>query len=82
MPISHAVAALASAALLTSCTIQEDPRAVAARSYVREVTGEDLKRPGRLEVHTTDVSTDGRFAKFRGYVRNKFDEPVEACGTW
>jgi ankyrin repeat protein len=32
---------------------------------------------GGLEVFTTDLVTDGRFAKIRGSVRNRLSEPVE-----
>jgi len=77
MSTPRILVALASTALLAGCTIQEDPRTAAARSYVREVTGDDLKGSSRLQIQTTGVTTDGRFAKFRGYVRSKFDQPVD-----
>jgi hypothetical protein len=34
-------------------------------------------REGGLSVSTTDLATDGRFAKIRGLVRNGYAEPVE-----
>ena len=78
MTKSAILPALAVVALLpASCTVQEDPRTAAARSYVREVTGDDLKGAGRLQISTNDVTTDGRFAKIRGTVENKFSEPVD-----
>ena len=65
------------AALLWGCAEQKDTSVEAARSYVREVTGEDSKPAGRLTVSTTDVQSDGRIAKIRGGVQNKFDKQVE-----
>jgi hypothetical protein len=70
------LAVAAVGALLTGCMEQRDPSVDAARSYIREVTGENLPRPGRLQISTTDVTTDGRFAKIRGLVENKFEQPV------
>jgi hypothetical protein len=64
------------APVLAACATQDDAKVDAIRSYVREVTGDDLKGPGRLRVTTRDVTTDGRIAKVRGRVENKFDEPV------
>jgi hypothetical protein len=65
-----------SVALLSACTQQDDAKIAAARSYVREVTGDDLKGPGRLQVSANGVTTDGRIGKLRGTVQNKFDETV------
>jgi hypothetical protein len=64
------------AAALSACAREEDAKVEAIRSYMREVTGDDLKGPGRLQVTTGDVTTDGRIAKVRGSVKNKFDESV------
>ena len=63
-------------ALLFSCAAQEDPRTVAARSYIREVTGSELSKPARLRISTNDVTTDGRIAKIRGKIENDFSETV------
>ena len=65
------------AVLLWSCAEQKDSSVEAARSYIREVGGEDVKDAGRLQVSTTDVQTDGRIAKIRGGVQNTFDQQVE-----
>ena len=67
---------VAGALMLCGCFEPEDSRTAAARSYIREVTGEDLKKSPCLQVATTDVSTDGRFAKIRGLVTNNFGETV------
>jgi hypothetical protein len=75
MTAKHRLTAAAIAALLLGCAEQRDSTD-AARSYVREVTG-DLKGRGRLLVTTSGVTTDGRIAKIRGTVQNSFDEPVE-----
>jgi len=59
-----AVAALLLAALLSGCTAQKDAKLEAAHV-------------GRLQISTTDLTTDGRIAKIRGSVENKFDRQVE-----
>lgn len=64
------------AAVFWACAHQDDTKVEAIRSYMREVTGDDLKGPGRLQVTTTSVASGGRMAKVRGTVQNKFDEPV------
>lgn len=68
--------------LLIGCTgAQRDPKADAAREYVKEVTGlseEDLRAGGGgLRVSTNDVTTDGRHIKIRGRIENGYSEPVE-----
>jgi hypothetical protein len=67
--------------LLVGCTSVRDPKATAAREYVKEVTGqtdEDLKaNSNSLVVTVGDVTTDGRVAKIRGKVENRYAEPVE-----
>ena len=72
-----AVAALLLAALLSACTAQKDAKVEAAGAYAREVGGDDAKRAGRLQISTTDLTTDGRIARIRGSVENKFDRQVE-----
>lgn len=64
------------AAVLAACATQDDAKIDAIRSYIREVNGDDMKGPGHLQVTTNDVTTDGRIAKVRGKVQNKFDETV------
>lgn len=64
------------AALLASCSYEQDAKDERIRSYIREVTGDDLKGPGHLQVSTNDVTSDGRVAKVRGTVENKFDQTV------
>lgn len=44
---------------------------------LRETTGDDLKAGGGgLRVTTNDLTTDGRVAKVRGRVENRYAEPV------
>src|SRR5262245_64153528 len=65
------------AALLCGCAAEPDPQIEAIRDYVRETTGDDLKvGGGGLRVSSNDVTTDGRIAKVRGRVENRYDEPV------
>ncbi len=52
-----------------------DPRVTAARDYVKEVTGDDLK-VGGLKVSVSDVTNDGRTAHVRGTVVNAYTVPV------
>jgi dihydroxy-acid dehydratase len=52
----------ASVALLPGCSHEQDAKDERIRAYIRDVTGDDLKIPGRLVVSTNDVLTDGRFA--------------------
>jgi hypothetical protein len=77
MTARRRLAVAAVAALLWGCAEQKDTSLEAARSYIREVGGEDVKDAGRLQVSTTDVQTDGRIAKIRGGVQNTFDQQVE-----
>jgi hypothetical protein len=66
---------------LVACASERDPKVTAARDYVKEVTGqtdEDLKaNSNSLVVTVGDVTTDGRIAKIRGRVENRYAEPVE-----
>jgi hypothetical protein len=62
--------------LVPACSHEQAAKDERIRSYIRDVTGDDLKVPGRLLVSTNDVTTDGRIAKVRGTVQNKFDETV------
>lgn len=71
------VAMIILAAAATSCTPKPDPQVEAIRAYVREVTGDDLKGAVGLRIQTTGVTTDGRIAKIRGTVENRYDDPVE-----
>ena len=75
-------AALGLGCLLLGCdTTQRRDSPEAARAYIKEVTGEtdaDLAaRAGGLQITTTDVTTDGRIAKMRGKVSNRYGETVE-----
>ena len=70
------LAVAACAALLSSCAQEKSSSDDAIRAYMREVTGDDLKGSGRLQVSTNDVTTDGSFAKVRGLVENRFDDTV------
>jgi hypothetical protein len=64
-------------ALLCGCATEPDPQIEAIRAYVRETTSDDLKAGGGgLRVTTNDLTTDGRVAKVRGRVENRYDEPV------
>jgi hypothetical protein len=49
----------------------------AHRKEVVKEDDEDGEGSGGLVVRATDVVTDGRFAKIRGRVTNKYKEPVE-----
>lgn len=76
MGAKHAPA-VAILALLSACTPERDAKLEAARAYIRETQGEDMKASaGGLRVTTNDVTTDGRVAKVRGRVQNKYDETV------
>ena len=77
MTARRRLAVAAAAALLWGCAEQKDTSVEAARSYIREVGGEDVKHAGRLEVSTSDLTTDGHVAKVRGGVVNKFDQQVD-----
>jgi len=72
----HTLAAAVLAAMLPACAGQQRSDDE-IRSYVREVTGDDLKSAGRLQVATSSLTTDGRVAKIRGTVQSTFDEPVD-----
>jgi hypothetical protein len=77
MTTGQRLAVVVVAALLAGwgCAAQKDPRTEAIRAYIREVN-HDAKPAGHLQVSTTDVASDGRIAKVRGQVQNKFDQPV------
>lgn len=61
---------------LSACSAPApDPRIAAARDYVKEVTGDDLK-VGGLRVSVSDVATDGRTAHIRGKLVNGYSSPV------
>ena len=74
MTACRMVAVAAVAALLWSCAAQKDTSVAAARSHVG---GKDAKHAGRLQVSTSDFSSDGHIAKIRGAVANTFDQQVE-----
>jgi len=76
MTATQKLAVAAIAALLSSCAEQRDPHTDAIRAYIREANGPAGKKPGRLQVSTTDVTSDGRIAKIRGQVQNKYDQPT------
>ena len=72
------VVVLALGLMAVSCASEPDPRIASARDYITEVTGDDLKNGnGGLQITTTDVTSDGRYARFRGTVTNHFDQRVE-----
>ena len=74
MTACRMVAVATVAALLWSCAAQKDTSVAAARSHVG---GKDAKHAGRLQVSTSDFSSDGHIAKIRGAVANTFDQQVE-----
>jgi len=68
---------LAGSLLWSGCsTSTNDAEMDRIRAYAREVGGEDPEAGG-LSVTTTDVTTDGRIAKVRGKVRNRFGATVD-----
>jgi hypothetical protein len=70
-------ATMAMLALLAACTPERDAKLEAARAYIRETQGEEMAASaGGLRVTTNDLTTDGRVAKVRGRVENRFEEPV------
>src|SRR4030095_3020723 len=66
------------AAVLAACSSEEQAaKDERIRAYMREVNGTEGKAPGTLQIAMPNgVTTDGRIAKLRGTVQNKFDEPV------
>jgi hypothetical protein len=76
--VGRGVAILVVAVIVVSCASEPDPRIEAASTYVKEVTGDGLQHGGGgLQIATTDVTSDGRYARFRGTVTNRFDQRVE-----
>lgn len=64
-------------ATVAACTpAAPDPGVERARSYIREVTGDDLK-VGGLVVTVKRAGADGRHIRISGTVENRFDEPVD-----
>ncbi len=62
---------------LAACTpAAPDPGAAAARAYIKEVTGDDLK-VGGLHVTVNKAIADGRHVRISGTVENRFAERVE-----
>jgi hypothetical protein len=73
----YVLAGIACAALVCGCAQQKDPSIEAVRAYVREVTHDDVAASaGGLRVTANDVTTDGRIAKVRGRVENRYTETV------
>ena len=68
--------AITAGVALCSCGARVDSRAAEARAYIRDVTGDHSGTSGRLEISTTGVTTDGRFAKIRGLVKNAYPETI------
>jgi len=71
-----AIAGLALAACSPPAPHAPNAHDAAIRDYVKEVTGDDLE-VGLLQVTVGDVTTDGRYARIRGSIVNRFDKPVE-----
>lgn len=71
----HAAIALL-AGLLAACSAEQDAKDARIRAYVHDTTA-DLRPPGRLQVTVPEgIVSDGRIAKIRGTVQNRYDEPV------
>ena len=66
------------AAALAACTSEEQAaKDERIRAYMREANGDTGKTPGSLQIAMPQgITTDGRYAKIRGTVQNKYDETV------